>query len=233
MNKLETFQQEGRLETPGEVGKENPEMVGHTEIMSFENSELTDNKQMAAYLRELPTTHLENCQSIRYEPQDAHLAANGSALLLYDSGTREIKVGSEERFADSNKLTTAIVQGVGCNVYKDIHSKQQGVDEKWEALHARSQTSSLEDFAKTYEMYKHDPMRLQNEDIAKYEFMKENIFFGREFLTPAPQTENARLASMEKIVPAFVDKGMTVLMKVVEEVAEAGISCLVKKITSL
>jgi hypothetical protein len=193
MNNLEAFQPQENLETTNAA----VEMVGYTRIGNFETSRLISGEHLAEQLRELPLTHLENCSSIRYEPESSYFSTNPLTLAFFESDAREITVGPAKRFESENELLETVTHGVGHNVYEDILNQRPELTEQWTDLHTQSQAAFSngeggfvsdyarsdvrEDFAETHKMYVHDPEYLRFVNPEKYEFMRNQVFSGIRF----------------------------------------------------
>jgi hypothetical protein len=175
------------------------ELVEYTEISSFEASGLLTTEDVADYVREtLPPSHLENCPSIQYQPE-----CNGnypSALGSFDRTTNEICIWTPpEGLESSEDVLETITHEIGHNVHENIIDKQPEVAVRWAELHQQSwemyiqdgtgfvsgyaQTNVYEDFAETYQTYVQDPEKLIFFNPEKYEFMRENVFFGQDYLS--------------------------------------------------
>ena len=185
---------EGLIETVSDSA----ELIGQTEIDGFENSELFSNEKIADHLRhELPHTHLEGCPSIRYQPDHEHFNSwsGASVLGFFELDSHQIKIGPMERFDASYDVLETVTHEVGHNVHFNLIQSSPETVGNWERLHQQSniseegfvsqyaRTDAYEDFAETYKVYVHDPEFLQFVNPEKYDFMKNEIFYGREYVS--------------------------------------------------
>lgn len=183
-----------------EVGTKLTEFIGTTEIRNFEGCELINNEQLVNYLNEtIPSSHLEGCPSIEFDPENLLFTEYPDCLGFYECGSRAIYLAGEERFPDGTEgLKDTIIHEIGHNAYAGIVEYNQELAAKWEALNAESwqkvltegtgfvsdyaMTNKYEDFAESYMTYVRDPERLQIMNSEKYDFMREHLFSGREYL---------------------------------------------------
>ncbi len=174
--------------------------VRSTEIGNFESSGWASTGEVAGYLREtIPPTHLEGCSHIQYESNPSELYPN--ARGIFDSQSREINVWTpSEQLQGMEDTVEPLTHQVGYNAYENIRANRPDSAEQWSELHNRSltqytqdgsgfvsdraSTDEREDFAETYTTYIHDPEKLQSYSPEKYEFMKQEIFSGREYPRP-------------------------------------------------
>ena len=184
------------LEDQIEAQVEISELVGQTEIGGFEQTELFSNEQIADHLRqELPITHLEGCPSISYEPEHENFNPwSGAGVLgFFELDSHEIKIGPMDRFESTRALLETVTHEVGHNLHFNLIQNNPELVGQWERLFQDSnisgegfvsqyaRTNAYEDFAETYKVYVHDPDYLQFMNSEKYEFMKNEIFYGREY----------------------------------------------------
>lgn len=169
------------------------------EVNNFEASGLISNQEVKDYLRRtLPNEHLDNCREIRYVPLAAAAhgtAISGSFIPVY----REIFVYSNPTsLRGVDDLLNTLVHEIGHNVHYNIRRDSFDLDVTWAALHRESfksagdtglgfvstyaQTNKFEDFAETYMAYVRAPEVLIYYNPDKYEFMKQEIFNGLEYI---------------------------------------------------
>ena len=181
-------------EISSETGTEYTELVNCTEVSSFEDCEFTSTEEVGNYLREkIPLSHLENCPSIKYESQPSETCPNALGFIYRHS--REIKIcsiceGKEE-------LLKTVTHEVGHNTHYNIMSNNPELANKWIEINQASytqnsydgtgfvssyaMTNEREDFAESYASYITDPEKLIFYSPEKYEFMKNEVFYGREY----------------------------------------------------
>jgi hypothetical protein len=182
------------LEIANETGNECTELINCTEVSNFEDCEFTSTEEVGNYLREkIPLSHLENCPSIRYESQPSEICPN--ALGFINRHSREIKIcsiceGKEE-------LLETVTHEVGHNTHYNVMSNNPELANKWIEINQASytqnsydgtgfvssyaMTNEREDFAESYASYITDPEKLIFYSPEKYEFMKNEVFYGREY----------------------------------------------------
>lgn len=179
------------------------DMVGDTKLAGFERISDGGNEAVAEYLRDtVPTEHLEGCPEIRYHPEGRIFAENPYALGAYHTDTRKIEIASKTRFESLDDLVDTIIHETGHSAYTNLEKSNPGVIERWEQMHRESRafenlgsgfgfvseyakTSRFEDFAESYRAYIRDPELLKFMNESKYEFMKYQVFDGREYLQDA------------------------------------------------
>ncbi|GDZ95186.1 hypothetical protein PA905_34250 [Planktothrix agardhii CCAP 1459/11A] len=192
MNNLESFSSQ---EKAREISTQT-ELINQTEVSKFELSNLASTEDIAEYIKEtIPQSHLENCSAIRYEPVPNELYPNAKGTFERD--THQICIWGEQ-FAGPQELIATMTHEIGHNVHENIINNNPEIANKWSDLHQQSlatyqedgfgfvtdyaRTSQYEDFADSYLTYIGDPEKLQFYNPDKYEFMKENVFAGEEYL---------------------------------------------------
>ena len=171
--------------------------VDYTEIGGFEASGLLTSEQVADYVREtIPTSHLEQCPSIQYEPDNPEFVSYPYGLAFFDPETHEIKVGPAERFgliAPEQEMIDTVTHEIGHNAHQNLIEHRLEIAAKWADLYERSKngendfvsryasTNEYEDFAESYMTYVRDPGLLQFVSPEKYALMRDFIFAGREY----------------------------------------------------
>lgn len=182
------------IEIPSETGTKYTELVNYTEVSNFEDCEFISTEEVGNYLREaIPLSHLENCPSIKYESQSSEICPNTLGFIYRHS--REITIcsiceGKEE-------LLKTVTHEVGHNAHYNIMSNNPKLANKWTEINQTSytqkscdgtgfvssyaMTNEREDFAESYAHYVIDPEKLMFYSPEKYEFMKNEVFYGREY----------------------------------------------------
>ncbi|NEQ73379.1 MAG: hypothetical protein F6K23_10030 [Okeania sp. SIO2C9] len=185
--------------------EETIERVGSTEISKFEICELVTNKEVGEYLKTLPPTHLENIRNIQYEPEpksevseakpkfSTEIKATIKLKLPVMEGWVAAKISPEEA---KENFWENLTYEVGLKVYCDIGLVKLELQNKWSEIHHKSVEEYIKnglgllsqkgqdivvDFAETYAAYILDPEKLLSYSLDKYEFMKQEIFYGREY----------------------------------------------------
>lgn len=179
------------------------DMVGDTRLSGFERISDGGNEAIGEYLRDtVPEGHLEGCPEIRYNPESRLFTENPNALGAYHTDTREIEIASERRFESVDDLLDTIVHETGHSAHTNLEKSNPGAMERWEQMYEESRafsslgtgfgfvseyakTSRFEDFAESYRAYIRDPELLRFMNESKYEFMKYQVFDGREYLQDA------------------------------------------------
>ena len=226
-----------------EIGQTSTDWVGATEISNFESSGWASTEGVAGYLHEtIPPTHLEGCSQIQYESNPSELYPN--ARGTFDSQSREINVWTpSEQLQGMEDTVEPLTHQVGYNAYENIKTYRADIAEQWSELHKRSstqytqdgsgfisersRTDECEDFAETYTTYLHDPEKLKFSSPEKYEFMKQEVWSGREY--PQPTLSNVTYSRVSKgitfggpasILANAVEKVPPTLNKVIETLSE-------------
>lgn len=189
-------------ENLGETANETSEFVSSTEICGFEGCELINNEQLANYLKEtIPPSHLEGCPSIEFDPHNTNFIEDPTCLGFYLLGSHAIHIAEESRFSDGVEgIVDTIIHEIGHNAYFDIVEYNPELNSQWEKLNFESllktlidgtgfvsdyaMTNKYEDFAESYMTYVSDPELLQFMNPEKYEFLRDNVFSGREYPPP-------------------------------------------------
>lgn len=197
INDMEQFRE------PLEQMEQLNDMAGDTRLSGFERISDGGNEYIAEYLRDfVPTEHLEGCSEIRYNPESRIFTENPYALGVYYTNTQKIEIASENRFESLDDLLDAIVHETGHNAYTYLEKSSPHIIERWEQIHEESKnfsdldvgygfvseyakSSCFEDFAESYRAYIRDPELLKFMNESKYEFMKYQVFEGREYLQNA------------------------------------------------
>ena len=200
----QSFLHETKL--PLEIIKRKFEQIGQTKIIAFEKTRFMTSLEVSRFLRTLPFSHLEGIQKIewkRWQPLREFLRNPKERILgLYNQKTREIHIhGPAGMYEQSpKKLQLTITHEVGHNVYRNLEEKQPDAALRWKQIFRISlqlpnggmvSTYPLiyrdvrivmnEDFAETYKEYRLNPRHLKVVNMAKYEFMRREVFAGKEY----------------------------------------------------
>ena len=183
MNSYESFDQ--NVETFNETG-DSSEYVWGTEINGFEASGVTSNEQVADFVRnEIPLTHLDSVSDISLKIIEANTEAHGIEMPADYTKT-------EQTF---NCDTAAYI---GYELYNNMHEGLSTDDwTKWEFLpsldsvleanglyqisDAMENQTNAEKFAGAYANYLENPNLMKPVAPEHYNFMRDNVFYGREY----------------------------------------------------
>jgi hypothetical protein len=167
-------------------------------INDFEASGLMTNAQVEAYLRAtIPQAHLDNCRAIRYIPKTVEVGsevAAGKFIPLF----RYISVyAAPPPYHTLDDLLQTLVHEIGHNAHFNLRLVDQERAKRWTELYQQSQATfaatglgfvseyarlnEFEDFAESYAAYVRQPGLLKHYNPDKYEYMRQNIFGGREY----------------------------------------------------
>jgi hypothetical protein len=163
----------------------------HERIMDFETSGLVTNDEVRSYiLAVIPVSHLDRCQKIRYIPQQIAVQdqqAAGRFIPMF----RQISVYTvSEEFQNREELLNTLTHEIGHNVHYNMRIDDLELARRWGALHKDigagfvsdyARSDEYEDFAETYMVYIRDPALLRRFSTAKYDFMRQQVFAGREY----------------------------------------------------
>ena len=164
-------------------------------VQGFEKSEILSNEDVAEHLSsELPEEHsdVKRIEEIEYTDKyvgDESTYIAGRCITDEHEVSRiEVNRQSPEGSHDAEEIKQTITHEVGHNVYYNLSEEQRG---EWSEIYdnsARTQfvsayarTNEREDFAESYKAYVHDPERLKRRSLAKYRFMHQCVFKGREY----------------------------------------------------
>lgn len=172
------------------------ELINCTEVSNFEDCEFTSTEEVGNYLREtIPLSHLEGCPSIKYQ---SNLAKHNpySCGTFYRS-SQEIKIWSINESRE--ELLETVTHEVGHNVHENITTNRPELATEWSEINQVSylqnsidgtgfvssyaKTNEYEDFAESYAFYIVDPEALVFYSPEKYEFIKNKVFYGREYIS--------------------------------------------------
>jgi len=168
------------------------------DISNFGASGLITDQEVQQYLAQtLPLDHLDGCRAIEYFHQPGSIHGTpiaGSIIPIY----REIQVFAvDTQYQTSEQILDTVTHEIGHNVHKNIRANNFDLDNQWAVLYAQSQdsfardgfgfvsgyaqTNKFEDFAETYLTYVRDPDLLRLYNLSKYDYMRVNVFIGREY----------------------------------------------------
>jgi hypothetical protein len=167
-------------------------------IINFEASGLATNEEVQTYLRQtLPASHLNNCRVIEYQARmigDHISQVAGSFTPMF----RQIYVyQTTQEFHNTEHLLDTLVHEVGHNAHYNLWRKDWDLKTRWAELYLQSKerfvreglgfvseyalSNDFEDFAESYRAYVRDPELLKFVNPEKYEFMRQEVFEGREY----------------------------------------------------
>jgi hypothetical protein len=168
------------------------------EVYNFEASNAVTSTDVRSFLRrEIPEAHLENCRGIEYHHQLA--AVHGEAILgNFSQVYRKIHVYAMSLEGQSSQaVLDTVTHEIGHNVYFNLWREDFDFDRRWDAIHRRAkeihsatgagfvseyaQTDRYEDFAESYLAYIRYPTILQVVSPEKYEYLRREVFAGREY----------------------------------------------------
>lgn len=169
------------------------------EVHGFDKSEVMRDNEVKAYLQdEFPPEHVrrEHIREIQYTdkyvPVNEKYRESGHYTKFKDSDkpseiciNRQVPEGS----LDADELKETISHEVAHDVYERLSEEEK---QRWrqlsgsrdinECVDSYATTSEREDFASTYPAYMHAPEYLRARNLAKYNYMRDHIFEGREYL---------------------------------------------------
>jgi hypothetical protein len=168
-------------------------------VSGFEKSGVVTDDQVQTYLKEnLPPDHISpsKVESIKfidkYQPVPDGNIAGRHYYTTETTGRIEIYRQTPDGCTDRSKLEGTISHEAGHNVHANLAVEAQA---EWKQSSMSSapdtfvsdyaHTDIYEDFAESYLAYQRDPELLREVSNAKYEFMKNKVFHGREY--PARQ----------------------------------------------
>ncbi|MBN1921594.1 MAG: hypothetical protein JW892_10135 [Anaerolineae bacterium] len=177
--------------TNAEVDKMLPDVSG------FSKSEVLTSREVVTFLRnEFPPAHTSkrNLEKIEYTDQyksekPGYYVA-GTCYTKDGKSRIEINRQNKNGATDAGKMKSTISHEVGHNVHNNVMSaemrdawkeiSQASADDEYVSDYAK--TKVQEDFAETYAFYMLDPEALNEISPEKYEFMREHVFDGKEYL---------------------------------------------------
>jgi hypothetical protein len=187
-----------------ELKESSYELVEQTEISNFENIWFKEisTREVADYLHKyIPPSHLNNCHSIKYDskqhPDSVFILGetvsypNGQDITIY-SPTVWLKLPELAK----KEILDTLTHEVGHNVHINLFKQYPNLCQEWQNLYQQegkgfvsqyATTRWEEDFAESYKTYVRDPEWLNIVNPEKYDFLKENVFSGREFVAVASE----------------------------------------------
>lgn len=174
------------------------------EVRGFDRSGLMTDQEVKGYLAEaLPPEHVspESLTSIEYVDmyvpyQEGDVKGNILGSTQPNLFTESSKIEVYRQVPDGNlnrsEMEHTIAHEVGHSVYNDMGWVARTPRQlAWEELSANStpneyvsdyaRTDVHEDFAESYATYVHDPEHLRDVSQDKYNFMRDQVFHGREY----------------------------------------------------
>jgi hypothetical protein len=169
------------------------------EVYNFEASNAITSAEVRGFLRrEIPGFHLENCRGIEYHHQLA--AVHGEAVLgNFSQVYRKINVYALSLEGQSPQIVlNTVTHEIGHNVYFNLWREDFDFDRRWDVIHRQAKeinkatgagfvsdyarTDRYEDFAESYLAYVRYPAILQAVSPEKYDFLRREVFAGREYV---------------------------------------------------
>ncbi len=168
------------------------------DITNFGDSGVITDEQVQQYLRDtIPLSHLDHCRGIEYVARRGAVHTTpiaGNIIPVY----REIYVYAiDPEVQGVENLLDTLIHEIGHNVNYNIRRDNFDLDVQWAELHKQSKktftdaglgfvsdyarTDKFEDFAESYLAYIHYPDILEFANVDKYEFMRQEIFKGRQY----------------------------------------------------
>ena len=179
MNSYESFDQ--NIETFTETG-DSSEYVWGTEIQGFEASGVTSNEQVADFVRnEIPLSHLDRVSDISpvNTQQYEQVGNNFIALTNHEiNGQVAAHIGREVYY--SNEISGETFQDFIALPTLDEVYDAKGCFEHSGDLETKTLLPS-ENFAHVYATYIESPNLLKSMAPEHYNFMRDNVFYGREY----------------------------------------------------
>ena len=171
-----------------EVDFDDIEMVEDTDVANFNESELTTTEEVANYMEEsIPEEHLDGLDSIEYVDDELAYQEGLMGMWIDDPETdiAHIEVYPHD---DVGIMYDTVAHEIGHNAEETL---EPDLLDDWNDLYEQSDLdefvtpyaseSAQEDFAETYSFYINDPPLVQATSPDKYDFMKDNVFDGKEF----------------------------------------------------
>ncbi len=177
------------VSTPAPTPSPTPVNCG-SQVLNFAASGALDDAQVQQFLgRVVPANHLDHCRRIEYVHKLA--AVHGTDIAgNFIPGDRKIfvyAISLEEQ--QPQELLDTLLHEIGHNVFfnhwrEDFQFEQRWIelyktDHGFVSVYARS--NYMEDFAESYLAYIVTPAMLQQVSAARYQFMRDEVFAGREY----------------------------------------------------
>lgn len=193
------FEEFEQLERLNEQLEPKTEGISESIVSGFENVSDMSNQQIIDYINEvIPPEHLADCSKIEYSPNNKIFKDYPNALGIYDVIKREIFIAGEERFENKDLLYDTVVHEAGHSAYSYIGKDNPQALQVWDSIYntslvtyektgmgfvsAYAMQNKFEDFAESYMTYVRDPELLQFVNEQKYNFMKYNVFNGKDLM---------------------------------------------------
>lgn len=178
---------------PEQQGDQRP---APAEVRGFARSNLLGDAEVNGFLsREFPQDHVSTntLTDIEYTDRYQPSGDNGYVAGMCEGppqGPCHIEVNRQAESGSYNveQIRETISHEVGHGVHRRLPSQAQT---EWESLSARSgpgervseyaNKNAREDFAESYRAYIHDPELLLDVNPAKYTFLRDRVFDGREY----------------------------------------------------
>jgi hypothetical protein len=178
----------GEVFPSGDLGFNDIESVSQTDVSNFNESGLTTTSDVADYIEtNIPEGHLDDLDSIEYVDDDVAVAQGELGMWTFDPSSEAAHIEVYPH-SDEGELYDTVAHEIGHNAELTLDSEQL---DKWNQLYQESgsdefvtpyaKTDPQEDFAESYAFYINDPPLMQATSTEKYDFLKDNVFEGKEF----------------------------------------------------
>jgi len=187
------------------------ENINGTVISGFNEYSDLSNANIENLLGELiPPEHLAGCPSIECTPSHPIFMSDAGILGFYMEGSHEIHISGHQNFETPANMEYTVMHEVGHNAYANYETENPQIIKEWERISENSSeiydktglgyvsdyamTDAHEDFSETYATYISDPELLEFMSPEKYNFMKQYIFGGTEYIsTPLENSEGYKI----------------------------------------
>lgn len=181
----------------GDVNMEDVTRVQDLTVANFSESGFTDAPSVGKYIVEnIPPEHLNGLSNLEYVNDGQKYAEGVMGMWVRDdNGDQTIEVYPHD---DPGELMNTVAHEIGHNAEDNV---APGVMDSWGKLYQQSQlayedsngesnefvtayahANSSEDFAESYAYYINDPPYFYAVSPDKYDFLKNDVFNGKEFL---------------------------------------------------
>jgi hypothetical protein len=167
------------------------------DVSGFSKSEVLTSREVMTFLRnEFPPSHNSNQNLEKIEYTDQYKSKKPGSYVAGTCYTKdgksriEINRQNKDGATDAGEMKSTISHEVGHNVHNNVISaetrdawkeiSQNSADDEYVSNYAKTKVE--EDFAETYAVYMLDPEALNEISPEKYEFMREHVFDGKEYL---------------------------------------------------
>jgi hypothetical protein len=174
-----------------------PETADSLHIYGFEQSGVITDEELQMHLEEnFPPNHVSSStiESIEYVDEfqevDGSYVAGRHYYTTETTGRIEVYPQTPDGCTDRGDLEETIAHEIGHNVHANLSPETQAT---WEQISTASgndeyvseyaRTDIHEDFAESYAVYQQDPELLHEVSAAKYDFMRDQVYNGREYPT--------------------------------------------------